>query len=308
MEIFKISKKLMGSAFELGIVANNKIQADHLLKIGIDEIERLEEKLSEFLPNSEVSKINNSDQLQTVSSECFDLIVRANQISKLTHGDFDITTKPLKSLYNFKNCEFTPPDKREIKKTLKSVGFQKLQLNRVDKSIRCSQKNMQISFAAIGKGYASDRVKKIWLDHHVKAGYINASGDLNAFGLKPDNQPWKVTIANPENPKQNLFKIPVTDMAVATSGNYFQYFTHNNKKYSHNLDPKTGIPLTKIKSVTIFSPSAELSDALATAVTVKGVKNGLNFINSLPNTHGIIIDDKDQTHFSNHINFHQYEI
>ncbi len=269
MEIFKISKKLMGSAFELAVVAKNKQEGDRLLNLGIDEIIRIENLLSEFKEDSEVSRINNSTKKEIISTECFDLIIRANNISKLSKGDFDITIKPLKSLYNFKNETFIFPDKREIKKVLKSVGYHKLILNKSDNSITCANKDMQISFAAIGKGYASDRVKQLWLNNHVQSGYINASGDLSAFGTKPDNSPWQVTIVNPNNPQEKLFKIPIQNTAVATSGNYFQYFIHNNKKYSHNIDPKTGIPLSGIKSVTVFSPSSELSDALATAVKCK---------------------------------------
>ena len=307
MQVFKVSKKMMGSAFELGLVSNNKEAANKLLEIGIQEIERLENLLSEFITSSDVSKINQSHHKEFISAECFDLIVRAQNISKLSQGDFDITTKPLKSLYNFKNTDFEFPDKREIKKALKNVGYQKLKLNPQEKSVTCTQ-SIQISFAAIGKGYASDKVKQLWQEHGVTSGYINASGDLNAFGVRPNHEPWKVTIVNPNNANQKIFRIPIQNTAVATSGNYYQYFMYKGEKYSHNINPKTGIPLKEIKSATVFSPSAELSDALATAVTVKGVKNGLEFINSLPNTHCVLIDQQDKIHFSNEINFHQNEI
>jgi len=165
---------------------------------------------------------------------------------------------------------------------------------------------MYISFAAIGKGYAADCVKKIWQKEGVKSGYINASGDLTAFGTKPDGSLWKMGITNPDNTKEILFYIPVSFASVATSGDYEQYFIYNGKRYSHNINPKTGLPLQGIKSVSVISPSAELSDALATAVSVMGRERGIDFINQLPNTHCVFITEDNQTFFSQKLDL-QYE-
>ena len=300
MNEFSISKKLMGSAFELKIVCKNQSQADHLLELGIKEIERIEDLISEFRNNAFTSKINQNAGIRPVAvpSEVYQLTERSLKLSAFTQGAFDISAGPLKKLYRFKNQDFNFPNKSTIQKTLEKVGWQKIKLEKQDQSIFLSKKEMHISFAAIGKGYAADQVKKIWLKNNVTSGVINASGDLTAFGHRADGTPWNVGIAHPDNKSKMMFFVPLNDSSVATSGDYEQYFRYNGIRYSHNINPITGQPLKGIKSVSIFSPSAELSDALATAVYVMGVETGLHFINQLPDTHALIIDDNNEVSFS----------
>ena len=110
-------------------------------------------------------------------------------------------------------------------------------------------------------------------------------------------------IANPDQKDKILFYVPIQNAAAATSGDYEQYFIYQNIKYSHNINPKTGIPLKGVKSVSVFSPSAELSDALATAIYVKGTRKGIEFVNQLPNTHCIIISEENKVFLSKHLNY-----
>lgn len=300
MKIYTESQKLMGSAFTLGVVCASEATARTLLASGIAEIVRIEQLLSEFLPGSETDRINThkGDTPLLIDRECFDLISRCRDISRLSQGDFDITIGPLKKLFRFKNETFRMPEQDLIRQALVQVGYQKLQLQPETSAIRFSVNDMKISFAAIGKGYAADRVKQLWLQSGLASGYINASGDLCAFGKKPDGSDWNIGIADPDSPDRMLLYVPLNNAAVATSGDYEQHFVWNGKRYAHNVNPHTGMPLSGIKSVSIFSPSAELSDALATAVFVKGVKKGLDFINQLPRTHGIIIDENNHIYGS----------
>lgn len=296
--------KLMGSAFELLVVHENEDEAEKLLDAGINEIKRIENLLSEFLPDSETTRINTrSTNALEAESEFLQLVERSLGISKLTKGCFDITVSPLKKLYSFKNSDFRFPRKEEVAATLKKVGYQSIQTT--DKEIRFDNSKTEISFAAIGKGYASDKVKELWKRKGVTSGYVNASGDLNAFGRKADGSQWNIGIANPQNTSEMLMYIPVENASVATSGDYEQYFTFEGRRYSHNINPHTGKPLSGLKSVSVFSPSAELSDALATAVYVMGREKGIDFINQLPKTHAIIIDDSNEVWFSKHINYEE---
>ncbi len=310
MKEFIRNSKLMGSAFQLAVVLDDETTANEMLNLGIDEIKRIEQLFSEFLPNSETSKINNNAYQEAVeiSPECFDLIQRSLSISKLSKGCFDITVGPLKKIYNFKNQFFEMPTLETVSSALMKVGYQYIELKKKVNAptIRFKKLGMKISFAAIGKGYASDCVMKLWKEQNVKSGYVNASGDLAAFGKRADGTAWNIGIANPDkiNGKtEMLFNVPVENACVATSGDYEQYFTYKNERYSHNIHPITGLPLKGIKSVSIFSPSAELSDALATAVYVKGVTEGMAFVNQLPETHAIVIDQENQLVFSNEINY-----
>jgi FAD:protein FMN transferase len=305
MKEFATNLKLMGSDFKLGLLAEKEDQAKQWLEMGVNEIRRIENLLSEFLPGSETTKINLNASLKPlkIDPECFELIKRSISISALTKGDFDITVSPLKTLYKFKNSQFEMPGTQIINQVLQSVGYQKMILDIKSTTIEFSHPHTKISFAAIGKGYASDKVKKLWIENGVKSGYINASGDLNAFGLKADERPWRIGIANPDNINKMLLFVPIQNSSVATSGDYEQYFLFKNKRYSHNINPHTGLPLCGIKSVTVFSPGAELSDALATAIYVKGVAKGIAFANQLPQTHSIIIDEKNNIFFSDRLKY-----
>ena len=304
MEEYKIVRKLMGSIFELIIIDSDKQKAERLLEAGIFEIKRLENILTEFDKTSFTSLINqNAGVLPVkVNSEIYELISRCLHLSKLTQGSFDITVGPLKKLYNFKNEDFILPDKSSIKKALGLVGSQLISLAE-DQSVFLKKKGMHISFNAIGKGYAADCVKQIWRDMGVENGIVNASGDLTVLGKKADGKLWKIGIADPDDPNNILCFIPVENSSVATSGDYEQFFVKNNKRYSHTIDPKTGKPVTGIKSVTVVSPRAEFCDALATAVFVMGIKVGIHFINQLPQTHCLIIDDQNQISHSTNLTF-----
>lgn len=290
----------MGSAFSLGVMTENESDAKELLDMGVREIKRLETIISEFIPESEVSVINRDAHRDwvKVGKETFGLLKRSLAISQLTQGDFDITVKPLKSCYDFKRKQVEFPAKSKIDEAMKAIGYELIQLNEKDQSVSLQHAETKVSFAGIGKGYAADCVKNLWLKNGVDSGYINASGDLCAFGNKPDGSPWSVGIGNPLNPEKMIFHIPASNRSVATSGDYEQFFMYRGERYSHTIDPKTGMPVKGTKSVSVVSPSAELSDALATAIFVKGPKNGLAFVNQLPETHCIIIDDKNRSYFS----------
>lgn len=299
----KIRLKLMGSAFEIIVVENDKTIAERLLNEAVEEIKRIEVILTEFSDTSVTSLINANAGIQPVkvSDEVYQLLKRCQNISHITQGAFDITVNPLKKLYNFKNNDFIFPDKNKIQETLKIVGYQHLKLL-PDNKIYLSKKGMRISFAAIGKGYAADCVKKIWKEQQVKGGAINASGDLCVFGNQADGNAWKIGIQHPDNKDEMLLSIPVTDGAVATSGDYEQFFIKDEIRYSHTIHPKTGLPLKGIKSVSIVHQSAELCDALATAVYVMNADVGLHFINQLPNTHAVIINSENKVFLSDNIN------
>ncbi|SEJ56416.1 thiamine biosynthesis lipoprotein [Dyadobacter koreensis] len=304
MDEFRLVEKLMGSAFELIIRDTEKAGAEALLKEGRDEIKRLENLLTEFDKSSFTSLINENAGVKSVQvdEEVYQLIARCIGLSNLTQGAFDISVGPLKKLYNFKNEQFVFPEKNAIRKTLSSVGFKNILLL-PDNHIFLKKKGMYISFAAIGKGYAADKVKKLWIEKSVSHGVINASGDLTVIGKKIDDRPWQIGIANPDDAQDVLCFLPIENASIATSGDYEQFFMWSGTRYAHTLDPRTGKPVTGIKSVTVVGPGAELCDALATAVFVMGVNVGLHFINQLPQTHCLIINDKNEVFHSRNLNF-----
>ena len=302
----QLHTRLMGSSFELIVVEETEQAAQLRLEEAITEIRRIETLLTEFNADSQTALINRhaGERPVVIDQEVHGLIGRCLHLANLTQGAFDISAPALRALYNFKEHQPCLPNPGLLAETLTRVGHRNIQLSR--DSVFLEKKGMHIGFGAIGKGYAADRVRALWKSRQVKAGVINASGDLTAWGLQPDGSPWRVGIADPRDPSQILCWLPVQDAAVATSGNYEQYFEIDGVRYSHNIDPRTGVPVRGIKSATIISPSAELSDALATAVTVMGVSAGLNLVDQLPDVHALVIDEQDRIFSSKNIATHVY--
>lgn len=289
----------MGSDFELVLLCETAETAQIMFQLAIDEIQRIENVLSEFKPDSDTGLINASAGIKSVqiSDEVYKLIERSIQLSEISQGAFDISMGALKSLYQFKNADFTLPPVDDIKKRLNKTGFKKIQLLN-DGHVFLPVKGMALTFAGIGKGYAADRVKDLWLANGVINGVISASGDMCVIGKNMDGLPWQIGVAHPDRPNQNIASIPLSNGAIATSGDYEQFFMYNNKRYSHTINPLNGWPCLSLKSVSVISPSAELSDALATAVYVMGIDNGLHMVNQLPNTHALIVDEFNTIYLS----------
>ena len=150
--------------------------------------------------------------------------------------------------------------------------------------------------------YAAERAKQVMKEQGVTSGVVNASGDLTTWGLQPNGNPWTVGIANPDA-KHNVFSyMSITDMAVATSGNYEKFVMIDGKKYSHTINPRTGLPVTGIKSVTIITTNAEIADAMATPVMIMGIRTGLDMIDQIKDIEAVIIDDYDRLYTSKNIN------
>lgn len=301
--VYKQTLKLMGSRFEITVVAQNKTEGDQYIKMAIAEIDRIEKLISSWDPNSETSKINNAAGKNpvTISKELFDLIDRCLKISKLTDGAFDISYASMDRIWKFDGSMKTMPRKEAIKESVSKVGFQNIILDKQNNSVFLKLPGMKIGFGAIGKGYAADKAKELLRKNNVPSGIINASGDMNTWGKQPDGSDWKVALTNPMDKNKGFGLLPVVDKAVVTSGNYEKQVVFNGTTYSHIIDPRTGYPSTGILSVTVFAPKAELADALATSVFVMGKETGLDRINQLQNVECIIIDEEGNVFKSKNI-------
>jgi len=302
---FKKSCKLMGNHFELTVVANDEKWAYDKIDSGVAEIQRIERLLTTFSDDSETNLINQNAGIRpvVVSAETFDLIERSLRISLVTQGAFDITYGSIdKRLWNFDQQMTSLPDKETAKNMVRLINFHNVILDRKKRTVFLKEKGMRIGFGGIGKGYAAERAKLVMKQQGVESGVVNASGDLTAWGFQPNGSPWTVGIANPDA-KHNVFSyMSITDMAVATSGNYEKFVMIDGKKYSHTINPRTGLPVTGIKSVTIITTNAEIADAMATPVMIMGIRTGLDMIDQIKDIEAVIIDDNDRLYTSKNIN------
>ncbi|NBB21863.1 FAD:protein FMN transferase [Runella sp. CRIBMP] len=296
--------RLMGNRFEISVVAEDEAWANDRIGEAVAEIQRIEALLTTFNDHSQTNQINAQAGIAPVrvEREVFELIRRSLRISELTQGAFDITYGSIdKSLWNFDTTMTSLPDAETAKRMVRLINYRNVVLNEANASVFLKEKGMRIGFGGIGKGYAAEMAKRLLLQKGVKSGIVNASGDLTAWGSQPNGSPWTIGVADPNAKNQPFSYLNISNVAVATSGNYEKYAVIGGKKYSHTIDPKTGLPVSGIKSVTILSPNAEIADAMATPVTVMGVRVGLDLINQMQGMACIIIDDKDRIFTSKNI-------
>jgi FAD:protein FMN transferase len=297
--------RLMGNRFEISVLDDDTERATHHIDLAVAEISRIEKLLTTFNDASQTNHINHMAGIQPVKvdAEVYNLIERSIKISHITQGAFDISYGSIdKSLWNFDVNMTALPDAETARNAVRLINYQNIIPDRENTTIFLKEKGMRIGFGGIGKGYAADRAKQLLQSLGVKSGIVNAAGDLVTWGSQPNGKPWTIGIADPDHKTPAFSTLNISNMAVATSGNYEKYAIINGKKYSHTIDPKTGLPVTGIKSVTILTPSAELADALATPVMVMGVKVGLDLINQLQQVACVIIDDHNRMFTSKNIN------
>lgn len=302
-QVYKRTLKLMGSRFDITVVANNEAEGNSYIDMAVAEISRIEKLISDWDPNSQVSEITRQAGIKPVKvdKEVFDLIDRSIKISELTSGAFDISYASMDKIWKFDGSMTKKPTEEEIMRSVEKIGYKKIILNEQDTSVFLKEAGMKIGFGAIGKGYAADKAKALLIQKGAQAGIINASGDMNTWGKQPNGESWMVAITNPLNKEKAFSWLPIDNSAIVTSGNYEKFVVFDNIRYAHIIDPRTGYPAQGIVSASVLCSSAELADALATAVTVMGVEVGLDFINQLKGVECIIVDVNNKVHTSENI-------
>jgi len=297
--------KLMGNRFEFTVIAEHEQEGNAAIESAIKEVQRIEHLLTTFNSLSQTSLINAHAGLSPVKvdEEVISLIERSIRISEITDGAFDITYGSIdKKLWNFDQGMTSLPDEETALKSVGLINYRNVIIDKKQSTVLLKNKGMRIGFGGIGKGYAADRAKLVLQQLGIKSGIVNAAGDLVTWGTRIGGHAWTVGIADPEQTDRPFSALKISDMAIATSGSYEKYVTIDGKRYSHTIDPKTGLPVSGVKSVSIICPSAELADALATPVVVMGVKVGLGLINQIKQVACIIIDDDDRVFTTNNIN------
>ena len=245
-----------------------------------DEITRLENLLSISKESSDIYKLNNSkERTISVSEETASLINDACFISKSCSGAFDISVKPLLTLWGFDTKEYRVPSDSEIEKTLPLVSFENIV---VDGENVTKPENVSIDLGGIAKGYVADRVSEIIKNSDVNCALINLGGMITTVGKSSssDKDYWHIGIQHPSENGSYFFTFDVNETSVSTTGAYQRYFEEDSKIYHHIIDPKTGKPAqSDVSSLTVVGESGVVCDALSTAFYVMGVDKTTDYIN-----------------------------
>ncbi|NRB39115.1 MAG: FAD:protein FMN transferase [Pseudomonadales bacterium] len=287
---------IMGSNIHIEFWAENN--AESLLSQSLKILHKVDSSMNPLDPSSELYHINQHafSQAIHVSSTLFKLLEKAQTISQLSQGAFDISFASIGFKYDYQNS--IHPDKKVIKKHLQSINYKAIKLNHKNQSIRFTHPDLKIDLGGIGKGHAVDKVCDFLQSKGVQHAIITAGGDSRLIGDKK-GKPWVVAIKNPRQTTQQILRIPLENVALSTSGDYERFFIEDGKRYHHILNPKTGhSPNNAIQSVSILADDSTTADALSTTVFVLGIKKGLQLINQLNNVDVIIISAGGQFHYS----------
>ncbi len=295
-QIFRREIRLMGNRFEISVVGKDAIWAEGCFDNAVAEINRVEKMLSAFNEDGQITEINRHAGLGPVkvNAEIFRLIERALSISELTQGTFDIT--------------FTTGEKVASRKLARKKGnnipfYKKVILDAERSTVFLESKEMRIGFGKISKGYAADRAKYILQMMGVASGVVNAGGDLLAWGSQPDSEPWTIASADPSQDNMPYSEMRISNMAVASSNNFDAAIPVADavKRVASGNEPI--FEVSALKRVSVVSPTAELSDAMATPIMKMGVNAGLYLINKLQQLACVIVDDSDRVYTSKEISF-----
>ena len=273
----------MGTTYHITLDAPLTLTKSNQLKLskeidGLLQVVNL--RMSTYKEDSLISRFNQSTQSTwfKVPQNFLNVVKAAHNVSKSTQGAFDITVAPLVNLWGFgKAKKIKTPTPKQLLTIREQVGYQKLEYQENPPAIRKKHSALEIDLSAIAKGFAVDKISDYLLEQHYKNFMVEIGGELRVSGNSPKGGKWRIVIRNPDLNSPNIKQkvLLLSDSAVATSGNYLNYFIKDKVRYSHILDPRTGKPKTqKAMSVTVVHKSAMMADAYATALMVLGQKNG----------------------------------
>lgn len=251
--------------------------AHRAINAAFEEIRAVDKLLSIHRPDSELARLNQLAPKQPVqaSPELFAILTRVLTLARESKGAFDPTIRPLADLWGFIRKEGyrlpTPAERRAI---LPNIGWDKVTLDPPRRLVRFANSGLSIDPGGFGKGYAVDRAIHRLQQLGIENAKVEAGGDLRVMGLPPGRGHWTIRLEDPQK-KGNRISIPLRSGAISTSGNYENFFMSGGKRYSHLLDPRTGLPVQGIASCTVVAPTCLETDALATACFILGPESGL---------------------------------
>ena len=278
--IQSIAGPTMGTTYSVKWLAYDANQAAQLQSEVDQLLIDINQAMSTYIADSELSRFNRFEQDEPVpvSNALLDVLKLAQDISSRTDGAFDVTVGPLVNLWGFgpDGRVISAPSDEAISALRANIGYQKLQI--LKGAIR-KESGLYVDLSAIAKGYAVDKVAELLDTKGVASYLVEIGGELRAKGMKPNSVPWKVAVESPTAGSRQVQQVLMaTDVAIATSGDYRNYFEEAGVRYSHTIDPATGKPINhKLASVTVLRPTCAEADALATAFSVMGEQRAYAF-------------------------------
>ena len=293
---FDFTSPHMGALFKISLYAKDRPTARSAAEAAFQRVAALDDIMSDYQADSELMRLCEKPVGVPVpiSADLFGVLQRAQKIAELSHGAFDVTVGPYVRLWRFSRKKLALPSTTEIEAARASVGWQKLWLDAHTRTATLLASNMRLDLGGIAKGYAADQALRLLQGRGLDRALVAASGDIAIGNSPPGQRGWKIAIsAMSGRTNETTHTLLLRNAGISTSGDTEQFIAINGLRYSHIVDPATGLGLTERRQVTIIAPDATTSDALATAVSVLGVTPGLTLVESLPHCAALILTAGD---------------
>ena len=300
-EWFSHSFEVMGTQAHVEFWLDDSVEVKSTSKQMIllvqDEMHRIDLAMSPYKKTSELSLVNNKAGTESVviTSELFELLTESQKIAELSEGAFDITYASVGYQYDYRKKQ--KPDQASIESALKAIDYRTVILERKNSTVRFSHPDVKIDLGGIAKGYAVKQCLELLKVAGIKHALVSAGGDTGLLGDRR-GRPWYVGIKHPRAEEKTAVKLPLSNESISTSGDYERYFIEDGVRYHHIINPKTGDSARKVVSVSIIGKDPTYVDALSTTVFVKGLQEGMAFIEKLAGYEAIIIDNQQTLHVS----------
>lgn len=288
---------IMGTRCAVEIWSPDRARGEALIEQVFEEMRRVDRLMSHYKPDSQLSQINARAAREPVrvDPELYRLIQASLDVSRRTDGAFDITYASVGYRYDFRARR--RPDAGTIASELPGIDWRHVELSPADFSVRFTRPGTRIDLGGIAKGYAVDRGIAILRAGGIERAMVNAGGDTRILGDRFD-KPWMVGIRNPDDARGVALRVPLSDAAISTSGDYERYFDEGGVRYHHIIDPKTGDSARRVRSATVIGPDATQTDALSTTVFVMGPEAGIALIDGMPGFDAIVITPQGKVLYS----------
>jgi FAD:protein FMN transferase len=295
---YKEEQAIMGTRVYVELWDADAGHAHAAIDAVMADMRRIDDLMSHYKPESQLSQINAHayEHPVVVDQELFDLIKLSTHYSQITEGAFDITYASVGHLYDFPH--HIRPTQEQIKDALPAVNWRNMLFDDATHSVRFEHAGMRIDLGGIGKGYAVDHGIDILKAHGITHALVNAGGDSRIIGDRW-GKPWIVAIRHPDDPNKVVTRIPLTDSAFSTSGDYERFFDENGVRYHHIIDPRTGDSARKVRSATILAPTATQTDGMSKTAFVLGPEKALEIINRMPEYDAVFVTPDGHVLYSN---------
>jgi thiamine biosynthesis lipoprotein len=291
------AEAIMGTRCAVELWSEDPVKGEAAIKSVFDDMKRIDRLMSTWKEDTEISLVNREAAKHPVkiSPELFWLLEESVKYSELTQGAFDITYASVGYLYDFKKG--VHPDARTIKNALPGINWRHMVLDKKKTTVFFQRAGMRIDLGGIAKGYSVDKGIEILQKQGITRAMVNAGGDTRIIGDR-FGRPWVVGVRDPDHEGKTFLRLPLTDTAFSTSGDYERYFDEDGKRFHHIIDPKTGDSARKCRSVTIISGTATRTDALTKSVFIMGPEEGIAFINTLPDVDAVAVAPDGKVFYS----------